>query len=60
MVERKLSNVADIYRLSFDDLVHRKKLGTKSALKILNNIDESKNRPFWRFLHGFHILGIGE
>jgi DNA ligase (NAD+) len=60
MVDRKLTNVADVYRLTINDLVDLEKFGTKSALKILNNIDESKNRPFCRLLHDLGILGINE
>jgi DNA ligase (NAD+) len=58
--ERKLNNIADIYCLKFDDLEKLEKFGTKSALKILDNIDDSKNRPLWRLLHGLGISGIGE
>ncbi|MDR2603107.1 MAG: NAD-dependent DNA ligase LigA [Puniceicoccales bacterium] len=60
MAVKKLNNIADIYRLTFNDLECLEKFGTKSALKILSNIDNSKNRPLWRLLHGFGILGIGE
>ncbi|MDR2779316.1 MAG: NAD-dependent DNA ligase LigA [Puniceicoccales bacterium] len=60
MADQKLDNIADIYRLTFNDLESLEKFGTKSALKILSNIDDSKNRPLWRLLHGFGILGIGE
>ncbi|MDR1528315.1 MAG: NAD-dependent DNA ligase LigA [Puniceicoccales bacterium] len=60
MAVKKLNNIADIYRLTFNDLECLEKFGTKSALKILSNIDGSKNRPLWRLLHGFGILGIGE
>ncbi|MDR2432767.1 MAG: NAD-dependent DNA ligase LigA [Puniceicoccales bacterium] len=60
MAAKKLNNIADIYRLTFNDLECLEKFGTKSALKILSNIDHSKNRPLWRLLHGFGILGIGE
>ncbi|MDR2629245.1 MAG: NAD-dependent DNA ligase LigA [Puniceicoccales bacterium] len=60
MAVKKLNNIADIYRLTFNDLECLEKFGTKSALKILNSIDNSKNRPLWRLLHGLGILGIGE
>ncbi|MDR1401798.1 MAG: NAD-dependent DNA ligase LigA [Puniceicoccales bacterium] len=56
----KLSCICDIYRLKFYDLENLEKLGAKSALKILNNIDGSKSRPLWRLLHGLGIPGIGE
>jgi DNA ligase (NAD+) len=60
MAVKKLNNIADIYRLTFNDLECLEKFGPKSALKILSNIDSSKNRPLWRLIHGFGILGIGE
>jgi DNA ligase (NAD+) len=60
MAQNKLKNIADIYLLTFHDLESMEKLGAKSALKILRSIDGSKNKPFWRLLHGLGILGIGE
>jgi DNA ligase (NAD+) len=56
----KLRDISDIYRLAFHDLASIEKLGTKSALKILDHIDRSKARPLWRLLHGLGICGIGE
>ncbi|MDR1595773.1 MAG: NAD-dependent DNA ligase LigA [Puniceicoccales bacterium] len=60
VAQKKLDGIADIYRLTFDDLMIVEKLGQKSAMKVLQSIDSSKNRPFWRLLHGLGILGIGE
>ncbi|MDR1432866.1 MAG: NAD-dependent DNA ligase LigA [Puniceicoccales bacterium] len=60
MTQKKLLCVADIYRLTFDDFAGLEKLGTKSALKILNNVKASKARPLWRLLHGLGIFGVGE
>ncbi|MDR0679631.1 MAG: NAD-dependent DNA ligase LigA [Puniceicoccales bacterium] len=56
----QLRTVADIYALTYDDLVLLPKLGQKSALNILRNIDLSKNRPLWRLVNGLGIFGIGE
>jgi DNA ligase (NAD+) len=56
----KLQNISDIYRLTFDDLKALEKVGTKLALKILTNVDRSKEQPLWRLLHGLGISGIGE
>lgn len=54
-----LKNLQDIYRLTFNDIVSIEKFGTKSSLTLLENIDKSKNNPFWRVLHGIGISGIG-
>ncbi|MDR2737883.1 MAG: NAD-dependent DNA ligase LigA [Puniceicoccales bacterium] len=56
----KLLGISDVYRLTFDDLVALEKIGTRSALKILANIDRSKSQPLWRLLHGLGISGVGE
>lgn len=55
-----LKNIADIYQLTYNDLASLPKLGQKSALKILNNIDKSKNYPIWRIINGLGIFGVGE
>ncbi|MDE6432230.1 MAG: NAD-dependent DNA ligase LigA [Opitutales bacterium] len=60
IAQKKVHNVADIYRLTFRDLLSIPKLGQKSALKILDNIDKSKNCHIWRIINGLGILGIGE
>lgn len=58
--KKKIQNVADIYRLTYNDLAELLNLGQKSTLKILNNIDKSKNCSIWRIINGLGILGIGE
>ncbi len=55
-----ICNIADIYKLTYNDLTSLPKLGQKSALKILSNIDESKKSPIWRLINGLGILGVGE
>lgn len=55
----RLKTIADTYGLTYDDLVALPKLGQKSALNILNNIELSKNCPPWRLVNGLGILGIG-
>lgn len=54
-----LKNLQEIYRLTFNDIVSIEKFGTKSSLRLLENIDKSKNNPFWRLLHGIGISGVG-
>ncbi len=57
---QKIRNIADIYRLTYNDLANLPKLGQKSALKTLNNIDKSKNCSIWRIINGLGILGVGK
>ena len=60
LVSRSLiSNYADIYRLSFDDLVGLEKFANKSANNLLQAIDRSKGSDLWRLLHGFGIPQVG-
>ncbi|MDR2720937.1 MAG: NAD-dependent DNA ligase LigA, partial [Puniceicoccales bacterium] len=56
----RLKTIADIYNLTYNDLITLPKFGQKSALNILSNIELSKNRPPWRLVNGLGILGIGE
>ena len=56
---RKLRDVSDLYALKLQDLSEIERFGTKSALKVIENIENSKNNPFWRLLHGIGISGIG-
>jgi DNA ligase (NAD+) len=56
----RLKTIADIYNLTYNDLTALPKLGQKSALSILKNIDLSKTRPLWRLINGLGISGIGE
>ncbi|MDR2377175.1 MAG: NAD-dependent DNA ligase LigA [Puniceicoccales bacterium] len=55
-----LRNVADLYDLSAERLMACEKIGQKSAEKILNHLERSKEQPLWRLLHGLGIPGIGE
>ena len=61
LVAAKLvAGVADIYRLTFDQLLGLERMGEKSATKILANIDASKTKPLARVLNGLGIPFVGE
>ncbi|MSV35111.1 MAG: NAD-dependent DNA ligase LigA [Bryobacterales bacterium] len=61
LVDRGLvKNVADVYRLKFDDLVNLERMGEKSAEKLLANIARSRNAPLPRILNGLGISFVGE
>ncbi len=61
LVERKLvTGVADIYELTKDQLLELERMGSKSADKILANIEKSKANPLPRVLNGLGIPFVGE
>jgi DNA ligase (NAD+) len=60
MVEADLvSDVADIFALSVDDLVRLDRFAEKSAENLVAAIEEAKTRPFSRLLNGLGIRHVG-
>ena len=55
-----VKNVADLYRLTLDDLTELERLGKKSAEKLLKNIESSRKQPLPRILNGLGIPFVGE
>jgi len=53
-------SVADVYKLTLDQLVGFERMGQKSAQKILDNIERSKRQPLPRVLNALGILFVGE
>jgi DNA ligase (NAD+) len=53
-------NVADIYKLTKDDLLSLERMGDKSAKNILDEIDASKKLPLERVIFGLGIRFVGE
>ncbi len=61
LTERKLvRNVADIYKLSKDDLLSLERMGDKSAQNVLDEIEASKKLPLERVIYGLGIRFVGE
>lgn len=56
-----LRNVADIYELKDrrDEIAALERWGEKSAEKLLNGVEASKDRPLWRLLFGLGIKHVG-
>lgn len=54
-----ISNIADIYTLTFEDIASLKKNGKKFAENLINAIEESKTRPFYKLLTALGIRHIG-
>lgn len=60
LIERKLiSNIADIYKLTIDDVSSLKKNGKKFAQNLMNAIEESKKRDLYRVINSLGIRHVG-
>lgn len=61
LVDRGMvTNVADLYGLTLEQLLDLERMGKKSAQKILDNICASRARPLPRVLNGLGIPFVGE
>jgi len=61
LVERKMiKDLADIYFLKKEDLLTLELFADKKAENLLKAIEESKKRPFSKFLYGLGIRHVGE
>jgi DNA ligase (NAD+) len=54
-----VTNFADLYRLTRDDLLALERMGDKSAQNVLDAIEASKTRPLWRFIAALGIRHVG-
>ncbi len=54
-----VNNVADIYKLTKEDLVELERMADKSAQNVIDSIEASKTRPLWRLVAGLGIRHIG-
>ncbi len=60
LVEKKLVRTfADLYRLTFGQLVQMERMGDKSAANVMESIEQSKTRPLWRVIASLGIRNIG-
>lgn len=60
LLKRELiSNIADLYTLSLDDIATLKKNGKKFAQNLIDSINNSKTNDFYRVLNGLGIRHIG-
>ncbi|MBK1878610.1 NAD-dependent DNA ligase LigA [Pelagicoccus mobilis] len=55
----KVSNISDIYRLEFEQLLELEKFAEKSAWNLVAAIEASKGVELWRLLHGLGIPQVG-
>ena len=54
-----VKNIADLYTLTVQDLLTLPRLAERSATKLFQNIQRSKDRPFFRVLYGLGIPRVG-
>jgi DNA ligase (NAD+) len=60
LVNSKLiSDIADLYSLTKEELLKVDRMGNKSAENILTNVQNSKTRPFANVLYGLGIRHVG-
>jgi DNA ligase (NAD+) len=55
-----VKNVADLYRLTKDDLLKLERIGDRSAQNVLDEIATSKKAPLERVIYGLGIRFVGE
>ena len=61
LTDRKMvKDVADIYKLTKDDLLKLERMGEKSAENVLKEIENSKKLPLERVIYGLGIRMVGE
>ena len=61
LVDRKMvKDVADIYKLTVDDIANLERKAEKSATKLIEQIEASKTRGLERLLYGIDIRHVGE
>ncbi len=58
--EGLISNVADLYDLTFDQIFNLERMAEKSANNLLKGLKESNNVPFSKVLFGLGIRFVGE
>lgn len=61
MVDEKLiSSVADLYRLSLEQIANLERMGNKSAQNLLDALEKSKQTTLARFIYALGIREVGE
>ncbi|UAC48628.1 NAD-dependent DNA ligase LigA [Bacillus aquiflavi] len=58
--ERLVKDVADLYKLTAEQLLHLERMGEKSVQNLLNAIEASKGNSLERLLFGLGIPHVGE
>ena len=59
LTKKLISNIADIYSLTFEDVASLKKKGTKFANNLIEAIENSKQNDLYRLITALGIVHIG-
>jgi len=54
-----VNNFADLYKLNKSQLTQMERMAEKSAQRVLDSIEKSKNRPLWRLIAALGITHVG-
>lgn len=54
-----IKDLGDLYNLVKDKLINMDRMGDRMATKIINNIENSKNRPFPKVIFALGIIHVG-
>lgn len=54
-----VTDVADLYKLTTDEVANLERMGRKSAQNFINALEASKQREMWRVLFGLGIPHVG-
>ncbi len=60
LAEKMIDTVADLYHLTFEQLIGLERFAEKSTRNLLDSIAKSKNTTLWRLIHAIGIPGVGE
>ncbi len=55
-----IASYVDVYRLTAERLAQVERMGKKSAANLIEQIERSKSRDFWRLIFGLGIRHVGE
>ena len=55
-----LNSFDDIYKIKYEDLIHLDRFKNKSAMNLIDSINQSKKTTFPRFLFGLGIPNVGQ
>jgi len=55
-----IMSVADIFKITHDQLASLERMGNKSATNVITAIDAAKSTTFARFIHALGIRNVGE
>ena len=55
-----VADYADVYALTTGTLEQLERMGTKSAAKVMRQIDKSRTNELWRLIYGLGIRHVGE